>query len=234
METLASIYSFSSCHGDWNKRKHLPNKFLQRKRKKPRSNLGSGPINFRDSHIVGFMIHVVQRRFAMRDLFWLKKEQLALINPVFPLARWGPRGDDRCVVSGTILVIKNGLHWRDAPTEYGPHKTLYNSVQTLEQDGYFRYYIHSPGCIRRTKGGLNSKLHAIVDGHGHPLMMCLTAGQTSDHIARPCINNAIRSKLCSVGSKIGAGSQHDMTVVLTLSSRPYSSQLSLYTGFNES
>jgi hypothetical protein len=23
-------------------------------------------------------------------------------------------------------VIKNGLRWRDAPREYGPHKTIYN------------------------------------------------------------------------------------------------------------
>ena len=85
----------------------------------------------------------------MRDLFWLTKEQLALIDPFFPLARGVPHGDDRRVVSGSTLVIKNGLRWRDAPAEYGPHKTLYNKFKTLEPDGCFRYYIHSLGRIRR-------------------------------------------------------------------------------------
>jgi transposase len=33
-----------------------------------------------------------------------------------------PRVDDQRVVS----VIRNGLCWRDAPSVYGPHKTLYN------------------------------------------------------------------------------------------------------------
>jgi putative transposase len=27
------------------------------------------------------------------------------------------------VISGIIFVIKNGLRWRDAPKDYGPHKT---------------------------------------------------------------------------------------------------------------
>jgi putative transposase len=29
-------------------------------------------------------------------------------------------------VSGIIVVIGNGLRWRDAPVGYGPHKTIYN------------------------------------------------------------------------------------------------------------
>jgi len=73
----------------------------------------------------------------MRDLFWLTKEQLALIAPFFPLARGGPRVDDRRVVSGIILVIENGLRWRDAPSEYGPHKTLYNRFKRWSRMGVF-------------------------------------------------------------------------------------------------
>jgi putative transposase len=34
--------------------------------------------------------------------------------------------DDRRVISGIVFVIRNGLRWRDAPKEYGPHKTIYN------------------------------------------------------------------------------------------------------------
>jgi len=62
----------------------------------------------------------------MSDLFWLSQEQLAKMEPYFPLAHGVPRVDDRRVVSGIIFVIKNGLRWRDAPSDYGPHKTLYN------------------------------------------------------------------------------------------------------------
>ena len=35
--------------------------------------------------------------------------------------------------------------------------------------------------IGRTKGGLNSKLHAVCDGHGRPLLMLLSEGQMSDY-----------------------------------------------------
>jgi transposase len=38
-----------------------------------------------------------------------------------------------------------------------------------------------PRCIGRTKGGLNSKLHAVCDGTGKPVRLLLTAGQTSDY-----------------------------------------------------
>jgi len=33
----------------------------------------------------------------------------------------------------------------------------------------------------RTKGGLNSKLHAVCDGQGRPLVMLLSEGQMSDY-----------------------------------------------------
>jgi len=36
--------------------------------------------------------------------------------------------------------------------------------------------------IGRTKGGLNSKLHALADAKGRPIHMFLSAGQTSDYI----------------------------------------------------
>src|SRR5580658_1460553 len=38
-----------------------------------------------------------------------------------------------------------------------------------------------PRRIGRTKGGLNSKLHAVCDGNGRPLVMLLSEGQMSDY-----------------------------------------------------
>ena len=165
----------------------------------------------------------------MRDVFWLSEEQLARIEPFFLKAHGVPRVDDLKVISGIIFVIKNGLRWRDAPSEYGPHKTLYNRFIRWSRLGVFdNIFSHltaqdgppdtlmidatHPGSaphglqpakkgdvprrIGRTKGGLNSKLHAIVDGHwlrvmGRPVIMCLREGQTSDHIGARILYPAI-------------------------------------------
>ena len=47
------------------------------------------------------------------------------------------RVDDRRVLSGIIFVNRNGLRWRDAPREYGPHKTLYNRWKRWGAMGVF-------------------------------------------------------------------------------------------------
>lgn len=60
----------------------------------------------------------------MADLFWLARAQVRQIAPYFPRSHGVPRVGDRRMVSGILHVIRNGLRWRDAPTEYGPHKTL--------------------------------------------------------------------------------------------------------------
>ena len=73
----------------------------------------------------------------MSDLFWLSKKQLNRINPYFPLSHGVPRVDDLRVISGIIHVIKRGLQWRDAPSEYGPHKTLYNRFVRWSRMGIF-------------------------------------------------------------------------------------------------
>jgi len=73
----------------------------------------------------------------MTDLLWLSDEQLDRIKPHFPLSHGVPRVDDHRVVSGIVFVIRNGLRWRDAPREYGPHKTLYNRFIRWSRMGVF-------------------------------------------------------------------------------------------------
>ena len=73
----------------------------------------------------------------MSDLFWLSEPQLSKIEQYFPLAHGIPRVDDLRVVSGIIFVIRNGLRWRDAPSDYGPHKTLYNRFIRWSRMGVF-------------------------------------------------------------------------------------------------
>jgi len=66
----------------------------------------------------------------MSDLIWLSEAQMRRIEPYFPLSRGVPRVDDRRVISAIIFVIRNGLRWRDAPKEYGPHKTIYKTASS--------------------------------------------------------------------------------------------------------
>ena len=73
----------------------------------------------------------------MSTLFYLSKEQLERIKPYFPLSHGVHRVDDRRILSGIIYVIKHGLQWKDAPREYGPHKTLYNRFFRWSHLGVF-------------------------------------------------------------------------------------------------
>ena len=60
----------------------------------------------------------------MSERFWLTDAQMELLGPFFPRSRGKPRVDDLRVLSGIIFMQRNGLMWKDAPREYGPHKTL--------------------------------------------------------------------------------------------------------------
>ena len=73
----------------------------------------------------------------MNDLFLLSVAQMRRIEPYFPLSHGMARVDDRRVISGIIFVIKNGLRWRDAPSGYGPHKTIYNRFVRWSRLGVF-------------------------------------------------------------------------------------------------
>ena len=73
----------------------------------------------------------------MSDLFWLSPAQMRRIAPYFPLSHGIARVDDCRVISGIIFVIRNGLRWRDAPAEYGPHKTIYNRFIRWSRLGVF-------------------------------------------------------------------------------------------------
>ena len=73
----------------------------------------------------------------MADLFLLSQAQMRRIEPYFPLSHGIARVDDRRVISAIIYVIRNGLRWRDAPREYGPHKTIYNRFVRWSRLGVF-------------------------------------------------------------------------------------------------
>jgi transposase len=115
-----------------------------------------------------------------------------------------PRVDDRRVLNGIFWVLRSGAPWRDLPAIYGPRSTCYNrfvrwrragiwegimKALTAAQDAavqmidtsMVRVHQHA-ACISdsgnqavgRSRGGLTSKLHVVVDGKGLPLRLGIT------------------------------------------------------------
>ena len=83
-------------------------------------------------------------------------EQGRRVRPHFRRSGCGERGD------------RDGVDRRDPP-EGAPHRG-----QPAQKGALSR-------CIGRTRGGLNSKLHAVCDTDGKPLILLLTEGQVSDY-----------------------------------------------------
>ena len=100
----------------------------------------------------------------MSDLFLLSEDQLNHIKRYFPYPHGKPRVDDLRVISGIIHVLKRGLQWRDAPAEYGPHKTLYNRF------------------VRWSKMGVFDKIFsALVEEEGPPERLMIDATHLKAH-----------------------------------------------------
>ena len=79
-----------------------------------------------------------------RDHFWLTDRQFARIAPHLPAdTRGKPRVDDRRVISGIIHVLKSGARWVDAPSVYGPRKTLYNRYVRWAAKGVWVNLFHA-------------------------------------------------------------------------------------------
>ncbi|WP_225063185.1 IS5 family transposase [Komagataeibacter rhaeticus] len=55
-----------------------------------------------------------------------------------------------------------------------------------------RARVRDPGClIGRTKGGMNTKLHAIIDQSGRPLSFFMIAGQISNYTGAPALLDSL-------------------------------------------
>ena len=133
--------------------------------------------------------------------------------------RGNPRVDDRRVLNGIFWVLRSGAPWRDLPDGYGPYTTCYNRFVRWRRAGVWRQImaalaathdatiqmidtsiirVHQhAACITRNKrqsmgrsrGGLTSKIHAVVDANGLPVRLALTAGEAH--------NNRLAAKLLS-------------------------------------
>ena len=144
-------------------------------------------------------------RYELSDNEW------GIIRAMLPTKPRGiPRVDDRRVLNGIFWVLRSGAPWRDLPTIYGPRTTCYNRFVRWRRAGIWdrilqaltrahdaavqmidtsMVRVHQHACIAdsgnqavgRSRGGLTSKLHVVVDGKGLPLRLGITAGQVHDN-----------------------------------------------------
>lgn len=144
-------------------------------------------------------------RYDLTDFEWRVIEPLLPNKP-----RGVPRVDDRRVLNGIFWVLRSGAPWRDLPERYGPRTTCYNrfvrwrkagvwdrlmDAITAAHDGDIQMIdstsvrAHQQAatakgggdhCLGRSRGGLTTKIHVVVDAQGLPIRLGLTAGQAHD------------------------------------------------------
>ena len=126
-------------------------------------------------------------------------------------SRGVPRVDDRRILNGVFWILRSGAPWRDLPESFGPHTTCYNRFVRWRRAGVWDRImdtlatandaamqmidtsvvrVHQHGaCIAsnrqqhmgRSRGGLTSKIHAVVDAVGLPVRLGLTPGEAHDN-----------------------------------------------------
>lgn len=62
---------------------------------------------------------------------------MATLEHFFPRPQGKPSVDDTRVLFGRIFINRAGLRWRDAPVEYGPHKSIYSRWKRWIESGIF-------------------------------------------------------------------------------------------------
>ena len=112
------------------------------------------------------MIHGLPKGSRVnQDRFWLTDTQFSKIERHLPTdTRGKARVDDRRVISGIVHVLKSGGRWIDAPSEYGPKKTLYNR--------YVRW---------AAKGVWIDLFHALAQAGGPPTQVLIDSSAVKAH-----------------------------------------------------
>jgi transposase len=114
-----------------------------------------------------------------REHFWLSAGQFARLKPPLPTnTRGKPWVDDRRVISGVVHVLKSGGHWVDAPTVYGPRKTLYNRFVRWAAKGVWAKIFHALAA------GGGPPAPVLVDSSAVKAHRCVSGGKGGS-AARP-------------------------------------------------
>ena len=145
-------------------------------------------------------------RYELSDYEWTAIKPMLPNKP-----RGVRRVNDRRVLNGIFWVLRSGAPWRDLPETYGPCTTCYNRFVRWRRAGVWDQImdalaagndaavqmidtsvvrVHQHGAciadnnhqdIGRSRGGLTSKIHAVVDTNGLPVHLALTPGEAHDN-----------------------------------------------------
>jgi len=120
-----------------------------------------------DRRVISGIVFVIRNGLRWRDVPPGYGPHKTIYNR---FVRWSRLG-----IFNKIFRRAGAQGWQAAPTDdrRDPSKSASHRRQPFKKGSV-------PRCIGRTKGGLNSKLHAVCDGYGRPLIMLLSEGQTSD------------------------------------------------------
>lgn len=116
------------------------------------------------------------------------------------------------MLNGMLWIARSGAQWRELPESYGPWQSVYARFAKWRDDGTLEGVFHALSeaadmenlsmdstCVKvhesanggkktadkavgRTRGGLNTKIHAVVDGLGNPVEFLLSAGNDHDSV----------------------------------------------------
>ena len=116
------------------------------------------------------------------------------------------------MLNGMLWIARSGAQWRELPEAYGPWQSVYARFAKWRDDGTLEGVFHALSeaadmenlsmdstCVKvhesanggkktadkavgRTRGGLNTKIHAVVDGLGNPVEFLLSAGNDHDSV----------------------------------------------------
>jgi transposase len=135
---------------------------------KPYFPLSHGVPRVDDLRVISGIIYVIKNGLQWKDaprgygppktLYnrFVRWSRMGVFNRIFAELAWKAGTPDRLMIDAT-------------------HLKAHRTAASLLKKG------DVPRRIGRTKGGLNSKLHAVCDGQGKPVAMLLSEGQMSDY-----------------------------------------------------
>jgi transposase len=157
-------------------------------------------------------------RYELTDYEWAAIKPFLPNKP-----RGVPRVNDRRVLNGIFWVLRSGAPWRDLPDNFGPYTTCYNRFVRWRRAGVWDQLmnalaaghdaavqmidtsivrVHQHGaCIAgnseqlmgRSRGGLTTKIHTVVDTSGLPVRLALTTGEAHDNRLVLTLLSALKS-----------------------------------------
>lgn len=146
------------------------------------------------------------------------------MEPLLPPCKGRPGGEQRVFFNALLWMARSGAAWRDLPERLGKWSLVYQRYAYWCGKGHFERLFQGvqqpdleevmldstccrahqasagarkksgPQAIGITRGGLNTKIHAVCDALGNPLRFVLTPGQRHDSKPVPELLDGLAAK----------------------------------------